>query len=76
MTYQNVAWQTVLVAKLWLPFAIKVTAANVSDSQAGTSVLELLKGKVPRLQKIAAISVEDYSDNRKTLPKFLDKKPL
>ncbi|MCS6796803.1 MAG: transposase [Raineya sp.] len=43
-----------LVDKLGLPFAIKVVAANISDSQAGIAALEQLSGKVPRLQKIAA----------------------
>lgn len=46
--------RTFLVDKLGLPFAIKVTAANISDNQAGIAALEQLSGKVPRLQKIAA----------------------
>ncbi len=46
--------RTILVDKLGLPFAIKVTAANVSDNEAGLLALEILKGKVPRLKKIAA----------------------
>ena len=46
--------RTILVDKLGLPFAIKVTAANVSDNEAGLLALEMLKGKVPRLEKIAA----------------------
>ncbi|MCS7028100.1 MAG: IS5 family transposase [Bacteroidia bacterium] len=45
-----------IVDKLGLPFAIKVVAANISDSQAGIAALEQLSGKVPRLQKIAADS--------------------
>lgn len=48
--------RTILVDKWGLPFAIKVTAANVSDNQAGIEALEQLAGKVPRLQKIAADS--------------------
>ena len=46
--------RTILVDTLGLPFAIKVTAANISDNQAGILAVDLLKGKVPRLQKIAA----------------------
>jgi len=46
--------RTILVDKLGLPLAIKVTAANISDNQAGILTVDLLKGKVPRLQKIAA----------------------
>jgi transposase len=48
--------RTFLVDKSGLPFSIKVTAAHISDNQAGISALEQLKGKVPRLQKIAADS--------------------
>ena len=43
-----------MVDKLGLPLAIKVTAANISDNEAGIAALEQLKGKVPRLNKIAA----------------------
>lgn len=46
--------RTILVDKLGLPLAIKVTAANIADNQAGILAVDLLKGKVPRLQKIAA----------------------
>lgn len=46
--------RTILVDKLGLPLAIKVTAANVSDNQAGILAIDLLKGKVNRLTKIAA----------------------
>lgn len=46
--------RTILVDKLGLPLAIKVTAANISDNEAGIAALEQLKGKVPRLNKIAA----------------------
>ena len=46
--------RTILVDTLGLPFAIKVTAANVSDNQAGILAVDLLKGKVPGLQKITA----------------------
>jgi hypothetical protein len=40
--------------KLGLPLAIKVTAANISDNKAGILAVDLLRGKVPKLQKIAA----------------------
>jgi putative transposase len=46
--------RTILVDTLGLPLAIKVTAANVSDNQAGILAVDLLKGKVPRLKKITA----------------------
>ncbi len=37
-----------------LPFSIKVTAANISDTQASILPVDLLKKKVPRLEKITA----------------------
>jgi putative transposase len=46
--------RTILVDTLGLPFSIKVTAANISDNQAGILAVDLVKGKVPRLQKITA----------------------
>jgi putative transposase len=46
--------RTILVDSLGLPLSIKVTAANVSDNQAGILAVDLLKEKVPRLIKIAA----------------------
>ena len=46
--------RTILVDKLGLPLAIKVTAANISDNKAGILAVDLLRGKVPKLQKIAA----------------------
>ena len=46
--------RTLLVDKLGHPFAIKVTGANISDNKAGLLALELLQGKVARLEKIAA----------------------
>ena len=52
--YVNGRNRTIIVDKLGLPFAIKVTAANVSDNQAGILAVDLLKGKVPKLKKIAA----------------------
>lgn len=35
-------------------WALVVTAANVSDTEAGSQLADRLHGKVPRLQKIAA----------------------
>ncbi len=46
--------RTILVDKLGYPYAIIVTAANVSDNAAGILAMEQLRGKVPRLEKIAA----------------------
>ena len=46
--------RTILVDTLGLPFSIKVTAANISDNQATILAVNLLLGKVPRLQKITA----------------------
>lgn len=46
--------RTILVDTQGLPLAVKVTAANVSDNEAGLSALETLKGKVPLLKKITA----------------------
>jgi putative transposase len=46
--------RTILVDKLGLPLAIKVTAANISDNQSGILAIDLLRGKVSRLKKIAA----------------------
>jgi putative transposase len=46
--------RTIVVDTLGLPFSIKVTAAHISDNQAGIMAVDLLKGKVPNLQKITA----------------------
>jgi putative transposase len=46
--------RTILVDTLGLPFSINITAANISDNQAGIEATDLLKGKVPRLKKITA----------------------
>ena len=46
--------RTILVDTLGLPWAIKVTAANISDNQAGILAVDLLQSKVPRLEKITA----------------------
>lgn len=45
---------TILVETLGLHFSIKVSAANISDNQAGILAFDLLREKVPRLQKITA----------------------
>lgn len=42
------------VDTLGLPWAICVTAANISDNQGGCALVDRLKGKVSRMQKIAA----------------------
>jgi putative transposase len=44
--------RTILVDTDGLPFAIKVTAANISDNEAGILAVNKLKGKVSRLKKI------------------------
>lgn len=46
--------RTILVDTLGLPFSIKVTAANISDNQAGILAVNLLKEKASRLEKITA----------------------
>lgn len=42
------------VDTLGLPWAVLVTAANVSDTAAGCQLVDRLKGQVPRMKKIAA----------------------
>ena len=46
--------RTILVDTLGIPWSVKVTAANVSDNQAGILAVNSMKGEVPRLQKITA----------------------
>lgn len=46
--------RTILVDTIGIPWAVKVTAANISDNQAGILAVDFLKGKVPLLQKITA----------------------
>ena len=46
--------RTILVDTLGLPWSVKVTAANISDNQAGILAVNLLSGKVSRLKKITA----------------------
>jgi transposase len=48
--------RTIIVDSLGLPWSVKVTAANISDNQAGILAVDLLNGKVPRLKKITADS--------------------
>ena len=55
--------RTILVDSLGLPWSIKVTAANISDNQAGILAVDLLAGKVPRLKKITADS--GYKSDRR-----------
>jgi transposase len=42
------------VDTLGLPWALTVTAANISDTAAGCELIDQLRGKVPRLAKITA----------------------
>lgn len=44
--------RTILIDTLGLPFSIKVIAAHISDNQATILAIDVLKWKVPRLQKI------------------------
>jgi len=46
--------RSIAVDRLGLPWSIAVTAANVSDNEAGRLVVDRLRGKVPRLEVIAA----------------------
>lgn len=46
--------RSIAVDRLGLPWAVAVTGANVSDNEAGRLVVDRLKGKVPRLEVIAA----------------------
>lgn len=42
--------RTIFVNSLGLLWSIKVTAANISDNQAGILAVDLFNGKVPRLK--------------------------
>ena len=46
--------RSIAVDRLGLPWSLAVTAANVSDNEAGRLVVDRLKGKVPRLEVVAA----------------------
>ncbi len=48
--------RTIIVDSLGLHWTVKVTAANISDNQAGILAVDVLNGKVPRLKKITADS--------------------
>lgn len=61
--------RSIAVDRLGLPWALAVTAANVSDNEAGRLVVDRLKGKVPRLELIAAdhgykVSFVEYVEER------------
>ena len=60
--------RSIAVDRLGLPWVVAVTAANISDNQAGQLVVDRLQGKVPRLKVIAAdhgykVSFIDYVEN-------------
>lgn len=42
------------VDTLGLPWAVYVSAANISDNHGGRTLINRLKGKVPRMKKVAA----------------------
>lgn len=46
--------RNIAVDRLGLPWSLAVTAANTSDNAAGKLVIDRLRGKVPRLEVIAA----------------------
>ncbi|MBC3789512.1 IS5 family transposase [Spirosoma utsteinense] len=46
--------RSIAVDRLGLPWSLAVTGANVSDNEAGRLVVDRLRGKVPRLEVIAA----------------------
>lgn len=46
--------RSIAVDRLGLPWSIAVTSANTSDNEVGKLVVDRLRGKVPRLQVIAA----------------------
>ena len=46
--------RSILVDRLGLPWSVVVTSANTSDNEAGRQAVDRLKGKVPRLEVIAA----------------------
>ena len=46
--------RNIAVDRLGLPWSLAVTGANVSDNEAGRLVIDRLRGKVPRLEVIAA----------------------
>jgi hypothetical protein len=46
--------RNIAVDRLGLPWSLAVTSASTSDNEAGRLVVDRLKGKVPRLEVIAA----------------------
>ena len=46
--------RSIAVDRLGLPWSLAVTSANTSDNEAGRLVVDRLRGKVPRLEVIAA----------------------
>lgn len=46
--------RSIAVDRLGLPWSLAVTAASTSDNEAGKLVIDRLKGKVPRLEVVAA----------------------
>lgn len=46
--------RNIAVDRLGLPWSLAVTSANTSDNEAGRLVVDRLRGKVPRLEVIAA----------------------
>ncbi|TAE19448.1 MAG: IS5 family transposase [Bacteroidetes bacterium] len=46
--------RSILVDRLGLPWSVVVSSANTSDNEAGRQAVDRLKGKVPRLEVIAA----------------------
>ena len=46
--------RSIAVDRLSLPWSLAVTSANTSDNEAGRLVVDRLRGKVPRLEVIAA----------------------
>lgn len=61
--------RSIAVDRLGLPWSLAVTAASTSDNEAGKLVVDRLKGKVPRLEVIAAdhgykVSFIDYVEQQ------------
>jgi transposase len=57
--------RSIAVDRLGLPWSVVVSSANTSDNEAGRQAVDRLKGKVPRLEVIAAdhgykVSFVDY----------------
>jgi putative transposase len=61
--------RTLLVDTLGIPFAVKVTAANVSDNVAGILAVDTLKGKMPKVKKV--VGDQGY---KTTFKEYVEKK--